>query len=97
MATLAPSSNLAAVVSLNRRNTGRFVHTICQEDLDRALLKRSIAREAAKDSEAEDEWIAEALRAGAQIQPGLHAAHIVKISRKASRVRACTFHRLIIT
>ncbi len=65
------------VVAIRQINTGRFAHTVTQEDMaELARLSRefSAARQA---YDAKKEWIIAAIRAGAAIEPGLFRVRLV--------------------
>lgn len=75
-------------------NTGRFAHTIYQEDLEKRLKLAVKATEAQRQLEELDEYIKEALRGGARIEAGVHTAMLTRVSRKAFRAAGCSYYRL---
>ncbi len=89
----SPAGNVV-VLRLRKKNLGRFAHTIYQEDLEELLLKRRRAREAAREVEKKEEFIATALRTGARVEDGVHTADLVPVDRTAFRAKACTYFRL---
>ena len=89
----SPAGNVV-VLRLRKKNPGRFAHTIYQEDLEELLLKRRRAREAAKEVEQKEEFIATALRTGARVEDGVHTADLIPVDRAAFRAKACKYFRL---
>ena len=88
-----PAGNVL-VLKLRKKNPARFAHTIYQEDLEELLLKRRLAREACKEVEQKEEFIATALRTGARVEEGVHVADLVPVERSAFRMKACKYFRL---
>jgi len=84
------------VARLRPRNLGSFAHTIYQSDLEEVLIARTEMRNAEKKLQEKEEYIAAAIRGGAGTEPGLHTAKLKPIERKAFRVKAGTYFRLVV-
>jgi len=93
--TEPPAGNLI-ILKGNGGNSGRFAHTIYQEDLEELILRRNEAREACKQLREKEKFVSAALRGGARIEPGVHEAEFVPVSREGYSVSAGVHFRLAV-
>jgi len=97
MATQPQGSNLCAVISVQRGNkTGRFAHTIYQEDLQQQQRLEKEKREAIKEADEWNKYLEDALRSGARVEPGLLGLEIVNIDHKARHTKFYSSTKVVV-
>jgi len=69
---------------LRKRNPGTFVHTITQEDLEKALQLMAAIGEAKRAYSEHMQFLEQARRSGAQIEPGLY--ELLEVIRRGGGV-----------
>ena len=91
-----PSPKVISLHLQPGQNTGRFQHTVTQEDLNDLLARQTRMREAIETHEEQFAFIKSALENGADVEPGLHSAELVSGRRGAYRVPAGRFVKLLV-
>src|SRR5258708_7575172 len=79
MPTLPESGLLAPVVCFKPRDAARSVRTISQKDCDELDALRVEFRKIEDKLQEKERWIKEALRSGAQVEPGFYNPEIMEI------------------
>ncbi len=88
-----PSTN---VVVLKPRSSGRFTHTVYQEDLEELLLLSRYFSEARERWENKREYIRSALASGARVEEGIHSAKLVATLPSCYTIRRAASFKLVV-
>jgi len=88
---------IVRIARLRPRNSGRFAHTVYQEDLEQILILKTQLRVAGKQLEAKERYVKAALRSGARVEEGIHSAKIIRWELPTRRVKGASCSRLLVS